>query len=216
MNTIRNGLLAVLGLSLAATVCAGPVASTSPMEPPPPQGGPYLTLAGGALWLEDAGAYGASLDFDTGFSILGALGYSFGNGLAVEIESGYMEVDSAELSYRGFHADVNGEFRQVPVLANAVYTLDLTDRLSFYIGGGAGVVWSDAQVDEVAGVDVSGFGDVDDDWNFAAQAKAGLSFEVSDTASLNVGYRYFYGKDALGGVDDAQGSILEGGFTIRF
>jgi opacity protein-like surface antigen len=215
MKIVRNSLLALASLTLAASSFAGTTPPPVPPAPAPaPAGGFYFSLNGGALWLDDAGAHGVNLDFDTGFSILGAVGYSFGNGLAVELESGYLSVDSAEVSVDGLHGDLDGEFRQVPIFANVVYTIDLTDRLGLYLGAGAGVVWSEAEIDSVNGHHLgleSG-----DDWNFAAQAKAGLTFKVTDATSLNVGYRYYYGQDAVGGFDDAQGSILEGGITIRF
>ncbi|MEZ0387079.1 MAG: hypothetical protein ACAI34_08440, partial [Verrucomicrobium sp.] len=90
--TLRNSLLALTSLALtaASSSFAGPVATSSPVPPAPApaEGGFYFSIHGGALWLEDAGAYGLNLDFDTGFSVLGAVGYSFGNGLAVELESG--------------------------------------------------------------------------------------------------------------------------------
>lgn len=220
MKLLRNSFLALLGLAMVATSQAGTVVSgkgaVAPSPAPAPVGGPYLSLAGGALWLDDARFGGPELAFATGFSIPGALGYSFGNGLSVELESGYLGVDSAELHVNGFgNLDLDGEFRQVPIFANVLYTVDVTDAVGLYVGGGAGVVWSDAEIDGVNGF---GFDDVDlgDQWNFAAQAKAGVSFRITDAASLNVGYRFFYGKDAVGDLDDSIGHILEGGVTIRF
>ena len=215
MKTLRNGFLALLGLAFAATVHAGPVVTTTHTEAAP-SGGPYLTVAGGALWLDDASAFGVDLDFDTGFSVLAAIGYKFDYGLAIELESGYMQVDSAEFSFHGFHGDVSGEFEQIPIMVNAIYHLQLADRLSVYIGAGTGIVWSDASVDNVAGFDVSGLADAEDDWNFAAQAKAGISYEVCPQGSLNIGYRLFYGNDSIAGLDDAWGHVLEGGFTWKF
>ncbi|WP_009962374.1 outer membrane protein [Verrucomicrobium spinosum] len=215
MKIVRNSLLAWASLTLAASSFAGTPVSPPPAPPEPaPAGGLYFSLNGGALWLQDSGASGVNLDFDTGFSVLGAVGYSFGNGLAVELESGYLGVDGGEGSFRGRSFDVDGEFRQVPIFANAVYTVDLTDRLGVYIGGGIGIVWSEAEIDSVAGYNLDFTSS--DEWNFAAQAKAGLTFKVTDAASLNVGYRYYYGQDAVGCLDDAQGSVLEGGITIRF
>ncbi|MEZ0275072.1 MAG: outer membrane protein [Roseimicrobium sp.] len=219
MKLLRTSFLALIGLAMVATSQAGTIVSGKGVVTPPapaPVGGPYLSLAGGALWLDDASFGGVDLDFDTGFSILGAVGYSFGNGLSVELESGYLGVDSAEVHVRGLgSADLDGEFRQVPIFANVLYTVDVTDRVGLYVGGGAGVVWSDAEVDGINGF---GFDDVDlgDQWNFAAQAKAGVSFKITEAASLNVGYRFFYGKDAVGDLDDSIGHILEGGVTIRF
>lgn len=215
MKIVRNSLLALASLTLAASSFAGTTPPPVPPAPEPaPAGGFYFSLNGGALWLDDASAFGVDLDFDTGFSILGAVGYSFGNGLAVELESGYLGVDGGEASFHGHGFDVDGEFRQVPIFANAVYTVDLTDRLGLYIGGGVGIVWSEAEIESAGGYNFDYT--TSDEWNFAAQAKAGLTFKVTDAASLNVGYRYYYGQDAVGGLDDAQGSILEGGITIRF
>jgi opacity protein-like surface antigen len=221
MKLLRNSFLALLGLAMVATSQAGTYTSSkgavAPSPAPAPVGGPYLSLAGGALWLEDASYGPFNLEFDTGFSILGAVGYSFGNGLSVELESGYLGVDSAEGSIDGFSGsvDLDGEFRQVPIFANVLYTVDVTDRVGVYVGGGAGIVWSDAEVDGINGF---GFDDVDlgDQWNFAAQAKAGVAFKITEAASLNIGYRFFYGKDAVGDLDDSIGHILEGGVTIRF
>jgi opacity protein-like surface antigen len=215
MKTLRNSFLALLGLTFAATVHAGPI--VTPQTPPPESGHtPYVTIAGGALWLEDASASGVNLDFDTGFSVLAAVGFRWDYGLAIEVESGYMQVDSAEFSFRGIHGDVDGEFKQVPLMVNAIYHLPLTDRLTVYVGAGSGLVWSDASVDSVAGINVSGFADAEDEWNWAAQTKAGLSFQVCPEATLNIGYRLFYGKDAIAGFDDSWGHVLEGGFTWRF
>lgn len=217
MKPLRSSLVALCALAATSIAYAGPVASDpAPAPPAPAEGGFYFGVAGGALWLED-GNYGAlNLDFDTGFSIIGTVGYALGNGLAFELESGYLEVDSGTVSLWGASSSVDGEFRQVPIIANVVYTLDLTDRLSVYVGGGLGLVWSDSEVNSIEKLPSLGSVDGGDEWNFAAQAKAGLSFKVTEAASINVGYRYFYGQDAIAGYDDAQGSVLEGGITIRF
>jgi opacity protein-like surface antigen len=214
MKILRNSLL--LGLAMIGTSFAGPYVPPTTTGPAivEDDAGLYVSIAGGALWLDDASSHGVDLDFDTGFSILGALGYAFGNGLAVEIESGYQEVNDAEVEVFGLNFDVDGEFRQVPILANVVYTIPVSDRLGIYIGAGAGIIWSDAEIDSIEGFDLDF--DAEDEWNFAAQAKAGLSFQVSDNASVNIGYRFLYGKDAVGGLDDSIGHVLEGGFTLRF
>ncbi|QIF05081.1 outer membrane beta-barrel protein [Roseimicrobium sp. ORNL1] len=221
MKILRTSFLALLGLAMVATSQAGTYTSSkgvvAPTPAPAPQGGLYFSVAGGALWLDDVSYGPASLDFDTGFSVLGAVGYSFGNGLSVELESGYLGVDSGEGHIRGLgNADVEGEFRQVPIFANALYTVDVTDVVGIYVGGGLGIVWSDTEIDSVGGFhNPTNLGE-SDEWNFAAQAKAGVSFKVTEAASLNIGYRFFYGQDAVGGLDDSIGHILEGGLTIRF
>ncbi|RBP38490.1 opacity protein-like surface antigen [Roseimicrobium gellanilyticum] len=220
MKLLRNSFLALLGLAMVATSQAGTYTSSKGVVAPTPAsapvGGPYLSLAGGALWLDDASAFGVDLDFDTGYSILGAVGYAFGNGLSVELESGYLGVEDAEVHVPGLgNFDVDGEFRQVPIFANVLYTVDVTDVVGIYVGGGLGVIWSEAEVESVGG-DAFFSGESDSDWNFAAQAKAGVTFRVTEAASLNIGYRFLYGQDAVAGYDDSIGHILEGGLTIRF
>jgi opacity protein-like surface antigen len=221
MKLLRNSFLALLGLAMVATTQAGTYTSSkgvvAPTPAPAPVGGPYLSLAGGALWLDDASAFGVDLDFDTGYSILGAVGYAFGNGLSVELESGYLSVEDAEIHVPGFgNFDVDGEFRQVPIFANVLYTIDVTDSVGIYLGAGAGVVWSEAEVEGLGGFDFGRDFETESEWNFAAQAKAGVTFRVTEAASLNIGYRFMYGQDAIAGADDSIGHILEGGVTIRF
>jgi opacity protein-like surface antigen len=220
MKLLRNSFLALLGLAMVATTQAGTYTSSkgvvAPTPAPAPVGGPYLTVMGGALWLEDASYGPFDLDFDTGFSVLGAVGYAFGNGLSVELESGYLSVEDAEVHVRGLgDFDVDGEFRQVPIFANVLYTVDVTDKVGVYVGAGAGIVWSEAEVESVGG-DAFFNAESDSEWNFAAQAKAGVTFHITQAASLNIGYRFMYGQDAIAGYDDSFGHVLEGGLTIRF
>ena len=69
MKIVRNSLLALASLTLAASSFAGAPVSPPPAPPEPaPAGGFYFSLNGGALWLQDSSAYGVNLDFDTGFS----------------------------------------------------------------------------------------------------------------------------------------------------
>jgi opacity protein-like surface antigen len=215
MKKVRTCFLGLIGLAFVASAYAGPVAPPSTVvEQTSTPGALYFTVAGGALWLEDASDSGVNLDFDTGYSIMGALGYKIDYGLAIELESGYMQADSGNVSFHGLHAHVDGKFEQVPIMVNAIYWAPLSDSVSLYIGAGSGIVWSKSSVDHVGGVHVSGL--ENDDWNFAAQAKAGVSFKVCPNASLNIGYRFFYGHDAVGGLDDSLGHVLEGGFTLWF
>lgn len=216
MKLLRNSLLSLSLLTFAATAYAGPAPKGPAVIQPAPEpvGGPYVTIAGGALWLHDADVNGADIEFDTGFSVLAAVGYAFGNGLAVEVESGYMEADfQGHADYLGQHVDFDGEFRQVPIMANVLYHMDITDKLGFYIGGGAGIVWSETEVESVQGLPFSASYD---DWEFALQAKAGLCFHINEAASVNIGYRFIHVNDAIGGSDDSKGHVLEGGFTYRF
>jgi opacity protein-like surface antigen len=217
MKKLRSSFLALAGLAFVATAHAGTTTlPPSPIVETTTPGNLYFTVAGGALWLQDVDNSGINVDFDTGFSVLGAIGYKFDYGLSIELESGYMQADLGGVSVHGAHADLDGQFEQVPIMVNAVYWAPISDRLSFYIGAGTGIVWSQTSVDHVGHLDVSGLGLEDSDWNFAAQAKAGLSIKVCPQGSLNIGYRFFWGNDAVAGFDDSLGHVLEGGFTWWF
>jgi opacity protein-like surface antigen len=213
MKKLRTSFLALIGLAFATIAHAGPTLPPPVVETSTP-GNLYFTVAGGALWLEDVSNSGINVDFDTGFSVLGAIGYKFDYGLSIELESGYMQADLGGLSVRGAHADLDGEFEQVPIMVNAVYWAPLSDRVSLYIGAGTGIVWSQTTVDQVGRFGNLGLGE--SDWSFAAQAKAGLSIKVCPQGSLNIGYRFFWGNDAAAGFDDSLGHVLEGGFTWWF
>lgn len=214
MKKLRTSFLALIGLAFVASAHAGTAPPPAPIVEASTPGSLYFSLAGGALWLEDASSSGVDLDFDTGFSVLGAIGYKIDYGLAIELESGYMQADLGEVSFHGAHANVDGELEQVPIMVNAIYWAPLTDRLSLYVGAGTGIVWSKTTVDHIGSVNTSGL--EDDDWSFAAQAKAGLSFKVCPQGSLNIGYRFFWGNDGVGGLDDSVGHIAEAGFTWWF
>jgi len=207
--------LAALAASIlvASPALAGVAPAPAPLAPPPPPpvGGPYFEINAGPLWLEDIN----SVSFDTGWGINGEIGYAFGNGLSVGLSGGYnqadLDVDNIFVPGHGT-VSVDGQLETVPILFTVNYSFPLTGALSGYIGAGAGTLW----VNGDASVNVRGetFGSVsDDEWNFALQGRAGLSYSVSSNASINVGYRYLHGFFSE---DDYSGHMVEGGFTIRF
>ncbi len=215
---MKRTLLALAAFAtLTGAALAGTPVYTQAPAPAPSTGtaGPYLTVAGGALFLQDASWGPLDVEFETGWAVHAALGYAFGNGFALELESGYgqADVDSVRLYGRSF--DINAEYKQVPIFANAVYLAELSNSLGFYIGAGAGTVWSKSEAE----------GYSTDGWNFGFQAKAGLAYKLSEALSLNVGYRFIYVVDGIGagnpferyGVnDDALSHTIEAGLTFRF
>ena len=183
----------------------------APTPPPPLAGGPYFEINAGPLWVEDIGNAG----FDTGWGVNGEIGYAFGDGLSVGFSAGYnksdLNVSNIFVPGEGT-VSFGGELETVPLLLTVNYSFPLSGALSGYIGAGAGTLW----VNGDASVSVRGetFGSVsDDEWNFALQGRAGLSYSVASNASINVGYRYLRGFFSE---DDFSGHMVEGGFTIRF
>jgi opacity protein-like surface antigen len=208
-------LAALAATALAATsALAGvaPAPAPPPYTPAPsPVGGPYLDISAGPLWISDIG----NAEFDTGWGINAEIGYALGNGLSFGFSGGYgtadLDVGSLDVPGRG-SISFSGELETIPLLGTINYSFPITGSLSGYIGAGAGVLY----VDGDSSVTVRGrtFGSVsEDEWNFALQGRAGLSFALSENASLNIGYRYIHGFFSD---DDYKGQMAEGGFTIRF
>ena len=115
-----------------------------------------------------------------------------------EIEIGYNS-DSES----GIHGTI------MPVTVNYRALIGGSRSMDYYLGGGLGE----------ARVHVSGYGLSDSDWAFAAQAFGGVSFRISDTASLEVGLRYIWIDDVemLGtSVEMGDDLAVEGGLTFRF
>lgn len=210
---LKFSLLCIALATVAASATAGEFRSVPPpvsITPSPGHIGPYLTLQGGALWLQDASLGPVDVEFDVGFSAIGTFGYAFGNGFALELESGYAQSDVDQVKFGRLSGDFEAEYKQIPIMANAVYLAELTDRFGLYVGAGAGTIWSEFDSDDFEG---------EDSWNFAFQAKAGASFKITEAASFNVGYRLLYGVDAFsieGAEDDSISHVVEAGFTIRF
>ena len=165
----------------------------------------YIDLAGGAVFLKDQGDF----SFDTGWSITGAFGVNLGNGLSVELETGYMTSD-----VEGFDGEtefdlgsLTGEVTVVPILANVKYVAPVTSLFNFYVGAGLGTIYADNSL----GLGPLNFND--DGWDFAFQGIAGISIPMSEVLSFEAGYRFL----ATGFDDDELRShSVEAGINFKF
>lgn len=218
---LKTTLLAVgtsLGF-LVTSAMAGPVSYSGkgpvnpPVTPPPPAGFWYGQIHGGVSWLEDVEAEGASLSFEAGWAVSGAVGYEWASGFALELEVGYLQSETGDFHYRGIDLGVDTDFRQVPILFSGLYRIKFTDRLSLQIGAGAGIAWSEVDGNSIEGIPVRF---LEDDWNFAFQAKAVLAYAITDTINLDLSYRFLYTVDAFAGADDGIANILGAGLTFKF
>lgn len=165
----------------------------------------YIDLAGGAVFLQDAGDF----SFDTGYSITGAFGVNLGHGLSVELESGYLTAD-----VEGFEDETEfdlgslvGEVKVVPILANIKYTAPVTSLFNFYVGAGLGTIYSENSI---------GLGPIsanEDGWDFAFQGIAGISIPMSEVLSFELGYRFLAtGFDN----DEFRSHSVEAGINFKF
>lgn len=151
--------------------------------------GYYVSLEGGANWIDDLSvlqsrdpdpAGGAVLSnstfsVDTGWAVLASVGYGFSGHWRVELEGGY----------RNNHTTLatDAELQEWSAMINILYDIPLTDRLSLSLGAGAG--------GDFANLDIPTLSFDEDEWAFAYQGIAGLSYEISDRLDLFANYRYF-------------------------
>lgn len=194
-------LMAVAAGAMTLGVASAHAADMEPVAAPAEW---YVSLFGGASWLEDvktdydfigyAGNYHQEINTDVGFIIGGAIGTHLTDDLRVEFEVAYSENDIDEIRYirdsDGFEGDydANGKFGILTFMANLWYDIPLSEELKPYIGGGAGL----AIVDVKAEYDDSpGFEPIFDDSPvaFAFQLGAGLRWQAWENITLDVGYR---------------------------
>jgi opacity protein-like surface antigen len=183
----------VLGMASAQAADLEPVAAPAEW---------YVSLFGGASWLEDVetdysypgfGPIGNEAETDVGFIIGGAAGTHLTEDIRVELEVAYSE---NEVDHFVFHDDDGtsdtyegtGHFSFLTFMANVWYDIPLSEELKPYLGGGAGIAIVDANKvgygeDENAPVYDSS------EVAFAFQLGAGLRWAVSDNIMLDVGYR---------------------------
>ena len=165
----------------------------------------YIDLNGGALFMEDA----SDVSFDTGWGINAAFGVNLGHGLSVELDGGYYnaDVDSFDGRKEFFGDNLGGEIEFVPVLANVKYVHPVTQLFNFYVGVGAGAIYSESTVS------LGSFHASDDDWDFGFQGMAGISIPLSEVLSLDIGYRFIgTGFDS----DDLRAHHVEAGINFKF
>jgi opacity protein-like surface antigen len=137
------------------------------------------------------------LEFKTGFTGSGALGYAFPFGLRAEAEFGYLYSPLE----RHLEQEVGGAIKSYLAMANVYYDVKLQALGSFrpFVGFGIGGarVNNDHQI--VFSCTVCQIGgtapklDVDE-WRtaFAYQARGGVIYDVNQWLDLSLGYRYVH------------------------
>lgn len=182
------------------------------------------------------------LDTTGGFATYGALGKYFQRGLRGEVEVSYrlQDIDSlpgdGTASWNGFpSAGDIGNMSAVATMVNVLKDFELTERLTPYVGVGVGIVQVRMDFDNVddipqattpaqAGAPGYRIFAKNQDYVPGVQARAGVSFDISDRLAFDVGYRYLqtgqYDTEAFvnNQVADVQGDyrVHETTFGLRY
>lgn len=168
----------------------------------------YVGVGLGANWLDDLSGSTLTppptplvtpvdLEFDDGWVMIGSLGYAWDN-LRLEFELGYRDNDSETFTTAGLTGNAYADVTQFSQMLNLIWDIPLGENLALSLGAGAGGVLL-----EMNGGGTTGAGSTlvldDDDYVFAYQGIAGLSYDISDNMEIFAEYRFF-------GVDEFQAS----------
>jgi OOP family OmpA-OmpF porin len=203
---IKKTVLAIL----AALVTAWPAQAADE--------GLYIGVGGGVSFTQDVG-WDASvpgisgtgdIGLDPGFGVIGALGYQWKNGLAVEGEIGYRRNSADDLSATVAVPSINltasgsfaagGHIDTLSFMANGRYGFDTGSQFTPFVLAGVGIARVGANSITAGGLQVLD----DSDWVFAFQGGAGVNVGLGQGFSAEVSYRFFGTQDATfnsGGVD---------------
>lgn len=124
-------------------------------------------------------------DFDTGYGLMANAGYDFG-GPKAELEVAYRSAGNKSLQDSQTKS-VNGDLSSLAIMANGIYEFLPKSSWHPFVGGGIGF----ANVsDDLKGADGRTYLS-DNDWQFAYQAIAGVSYDINKSWAINAQYRYF-------------------------
>ena len=119
---------------------------------------------------------------NTGFALHTALGTSFKNGAAIELEYGFKKSGLDKITSGSVSADLDGNIKVNTLMVNGLYNFENSTMFTPYGGLGLGIAW--AKISD----------DTDDsnskDTNFAVQLLAGVSTEVANGVDFSLGYRW--------------------------
>jgi OOP family OmpA-OmpF porin len=174
-------------LLTAATVVAlaAPAAAQS-------TNGFYVGGAVGANWLQEMGGNtgptraNVNTEFKTGYGLLGALGYGYGNGWRTELEANWRDNKVDSLSRNSVNqAAAGGNVSSFGVFGNALRDFDLGLPVTPHLGVGLGWLRSNAEL-KGGGLTIAD----DHDDLIGYQLIAGLSYPVMQQLKLTLDYRF--------------------------
>ncbi len=153
---------------------------------------PYVSIGGGAAWLDDAdvtdtGLLNPTISFENGWAVRGAVGAALNKSVRVEVEGFYTtsDVDSASLTDYTLTEIGFTSLSAMGMLCNGYYDINFGSPFIPYIGGGLGF----------ANVEVESRARTSDETVFAYSFTAGASYVINNTIALDLGYRYLGTED---------------------
>ena len=168
--------------------------------------GPYFSPMIGTSLLSDStlseDGLSVDLEFDPGVNLAIMVGTKIG-GARFEGEVGYQKNDADEFS-GGFlgslSLDAGGDVDLWRYMANGYYDFNTNSPLTPYVGAGLGFAMVSANDISIVGITIGS----SDDTVVAYQFIAGLGYEITESTSVFVDYRYFATEDPKFDGTDAE------------
>ena len=180
-------------------------------------GDTYFKLFGGAVIMDDvngtSGGVPVEIEFDTGWTIGGAVGYNLSPQLALEGELSYLTADLDSGTAGGVTVSIDGDYSTFLALANIVFHPFADAGFDPYIGAGAGVAIAELDINSIGGVAVNSSESSED---LALQGTAGLDFDIGTGSSIGAQYRYLWTDTGSGNTDEISGHLFTVQFTTAF
>jgi opacity protein-like surface antigen len=198
-----------------------PAPVVQPAPPPPPAPSPwYFLLSAGAAFPSDtdftALGLNGSINYSTGFHAFIGGGYRFTQWIAAELEVGYLHLPIDSISLAGGTATIDGTAKGLALFGNLVLTYPEWQTIKPYIGAGPGFVhrFSTDFTATSGGTTVTG--DLGSSTDFAAQAKAGIDFRLSESISIAPEYRFHWINTAGNGLSNTHVHSIGAGLKFNF
>lgn len=154
--------------------------------------GPYASIAGGLTDSKDmsfalrnplnAAPTANTLHTNMGWTLNGAFGNKWTNGIRTELEVGYRRVGLDRINA----TLADGSQKTLSLMGNVLYDIDTGSKVNFSLGGGVGIGRS--KWDNVRAAGVPNFNDTDT--NLQWQAIGEVSLPVGEKMALFADYRY--------------------------
>ncbi len=166
--------------------------------------GPYMELHGGANFahqskIKDLRGYGIQVpgrvlgraEFESGYAVGGAVGYKWSQGrLEGELtyrRNAFDEIDWS-LTNKDGTFETDGTISSFALMVNGFWDIPTGTRIVPSLGGGLGLAV--VTFDDVSDADGPLFDETET--GMAFQLGAGLGYEITDTVTLAVDYRFFF------------------------
>jgi opacity protein-like surface antigen len=168
-----------------------------------------------ADWSDSIGEV-AEISTDTGYGLSLAIGSDLQN-YRLEAEVAYRMNDLDEITATVFPAvSIDGDVTSMALMGNFFVDFTPGSAISPFIGGGIGAAKVEYELDSILGIPLN---ISDDDTVFAYQAALGVAFTISETAKLDLSYRYFATADLEfddnNEIEYATSNIMAG-FRVNF